>query len=173
MAPQQLDIAVAKVDVISRPGSGTSGTKLKNEQNPIAFDAYFAHEALRRQRSTIVNDIQQCRNIKAELAKEGTSALARWILSEHSELSINHVDWLFASHMWRHIYNHTLEAVRGEFLDNAFRAAFAHCAANPRCPVMKWYSIRPHAPSVVSALPMLTFTPIALAVRAGIGIRGF
>lgn len=109
--PQQLDIAMAKLDVIARPGSGGGSAKLVNEQNPISFAAYDAHEGLRAKLSTIVNDIQNCRGMRAGLKDNSTASLARFILSDHDDLSTNHVDWLYSSHMWELTYTGVLEVI--------------------------------------------------------------
>lgn len=109
--PQQLDVAMAKLDVIARPGSGGGSAKLVNEQNPISFAAFDAHDELRRTLSTIVNDIQNCRGIRAGLKDNRTASLAQFILRDDADLSINHIDWLHSSHMWELTYSRVLEAV--------------------------------------------------------------
>ncbi|SDT41944.1 hypothetical protein SAMN04489743_2832 [Pseudarthrobacter equi] len=105
--PQHLDITMAKLDVIARPGSDGGSAKLKNEQNPIAFDAFFAHEQLRRALSVTVNDIQQCRAACAMLPDETTGALAQWLLDG------DQLVWLSQSHLWRNTYNSIIEGVSG------------------------------------------------------------
>lgn len=108
--PQQLDVTLAKLDVVSRPGGIGGSSKLVNERNPIAFEALFAHEAMRRVLTTQAADVREGMRL-ADGSRidppidDSTRALAMFLLGHDV------IDWMSAQDSWRHAYNSIISVI--------------------------------------------------------------
>lgn len=108
--PQQIDVTLAKLDVMERPGGFSGGSVEKNKTSPIKFAALEAHKVLRAELAIAVNDIQKCSPVDVGVPMGGTAEKS----SPTSALALfvwKNVDYLAGTSFWSRTYEALLAAV--------------------------------------------------------------